>query len=259
MLSGKQLLRLNLVFAFGFASLAFAPAPAAAITLKSLVKTDALGYSCLPEDLLEAAFRAEGKKTAVLPQTCLPQPCVAQISRVQLASFMGYAPADSDWWSYIDRYADVCVAETPVAWGDLSSPQDTPDGVSTPAPDDGASFWAPFVGPAVAQAALPVPAPAATPQPGFDAALRSNFGVPGGGSISRAGPPPTSAPPPPFAPPVVPPVAGPPPNEPPPNDPPPTGSPPVDPPLPSPVPLPAAVWLLLAGLLAMARIGRRRA
>ena len=126
------------------AGLAFTPVAAPAVTLAALTVRDGLGYTCIPESLLEAAYLADGKGV-VLPQTCLPEPCRRQISAQELSVLMGRQPRAADWDGYVARYADHCVAETGGAWypdevgevRDVSYLGDNPVG-----------FWAPFVLPA---------------------------------------------------------------------------------------------------------------
>lgn len=119
------------------------PAPAGAITLAALSEMDDLGYECMPETLLEAAFAATDK-LAGIPQTCLPKPCARQIEPVELAALMGRDPSVDDWDLYVARYAQVCVDETDVAWGgpELLTTASTREG---PLLGGDTDFWAPIL------------------------------------------------------------------------------------------------------------------
>ena len=121
--------------------LAFAPVAVPAVTLAALTVRDELGYTCIPEILLEAAYRADGKG-AILPQTCLPEPCRRQISEQELAMLMGRPPRAADWDGYVARYAEYCVAETGGAWypGAVADISDASYVGINPV-----GFWAPFV------------------------------------------------------------------------------------------------------------------
>lgn len=66
--------------------------------------TDPFGYSCLPEQSLDAAF-ALGGKALRLPQTCLPEdaPRLPEV----LAWAIGRPPTDAEWTGYAYRWCDL--------------------------------------------------------------------------------------------------------------------------------------------------------
>ena len=129
-------------------------------TLVSLTTTDALGYACIREADLEAAYRAEGKGI-VLPPTCLPEPCRRQVTRDELAILIGRAPEPVVWDDYVARYADTCVAETGGAWAGPSSPR------PVTRPTAPGAFWGPILSaPAIATAHAFAP-PATSPGRSF--------------------------------------------------------------------------------------------
>ena len=139
-----QLLPNRVSIAIISAGLALGPVPAPAVTLAALTDRDELGYTCIPEVLLETAYRAEGKGV-MLPRTCLPEPCERQIAPEELAMLMGRRPNVVEWGDYVSRYADHCVAETRGAWRalDVADIRDVSYG-----DDETLAFWAPVVFPA---------------------------------------------------------------------------------------------------------------
>ncbi|WP_299817085.1 hypothetical protein [uncultured Jannaschia sp.] len=203
----------NRIALAGAVALALAPAAAPAVTLDALTTRDELGYTCIPEILLEMAYRAESKGV-VLPQTCLPEPCKRQISGEELAMLMGRMPDGPEWGRYVARYADRCVAETGGAW-EAHGIEDIRDASFDG--DDGLSFWAPFV---FRSAVLVVPAGVETSPNG--SGRESDAAAPPLPIFSRTGRPEAQV-------------------EPTPGSDDPDGSLPV-------VPLPPALWLLLGAL-----------
>lgn len=88
------------------------PAAAAPVSaLSDLVEVDQLGFACIPEDDLEAAFRATGKGVR-LPQTCIADPCAQLLGEVEFGSLLG-RPADAaEFADYRGRMTRVCGAPT---------------------------------------------------------------------------------------------------------------------------------------------------
>lgn len=111
------------------------PIPTKAATIDSIVQVDALGYECIPEASLEDAFASTGKKGIVLPQTCLPNPCL-RLDRKEFDSLLGYISKDEEWSRYISRRSDYCVAETRGVWN-------KPNESSFPVSKTG--FWSPLI------------------------------------------------------------------------------------------------------------------
>ncbi|MGB3553808.1 MAG: hypothetical protein WBA25_04110, partial [Jannaschia sp.] len=97
--------------------LALGSAPARSMTIDALIQTDDLGYSCIQEASLEAAFAAAGKAGRI-PQTCIPEPCAEMMETEDLAMYIGMRPEEEMRDEYVARYADSCVAETGAPWGD---------------------------------------------------------------------------------------------------------------------------------------------
>lgn len=97
-------------------SLAMArPVAAASVTLADLQRVDDLGFTCVPEDDLEAAFRATGKGIR-LPQTCISDPCAQVLGDVEFSSLLG-RPADAaEFADYRGRMTRVC--GTPTIWAE---------------------------------------------------------------------------------------------------------------------------------------------
>ncbi len=83
-------------------------------TIAAILTTDPLGYECVPEDRLEAAFAAGGKGMRA-PQTCIPDPCKQTFSDVTLASYTGFQDAAA-YTDYRRRMTSVC--GTPTLWED---------------------------------------------------------------------------------------------------------------------------------------------
>ncbi|MDW4496364.1 hypothetical protein R5H30_00090 [Sulfitobacter sp. D35] len=136
--------------------------------LSDLVARDGLGYECVPEELLDAAFQLSDKGLA-MPQTCLPDPCKEALSRDRYASLLGHAPTAREWDDYYARYGEVCRAEV-TPFGD-----DAGDTVLAGLPNDTAGFWAPL---------LPVGRSISTPLAGrTSGGGRLGGGFPGGGFL----------------------------------------------------------------------------
>lgn len=81
-------------------------------TLATILTTDPLGYECVPEDRLEAAFALGGKGMRA-PQTCIPEPCEQTLTEATLASYSGYRDA-ALYSDYRRRMSGVC--GTPTLW-----------------------------------------------------------------------------------------------------------------------------------------------
>ncbi|XDA99751.1 hypothetical protein AB1M95_07575 [Sulfitobacter sp. LCG007] len=81
-----------------------------AMTLADLLAEDQLGYECVPEARLDAAFSISGKGIA-MPQTCLPDPCEGALTHADYGILLGHMPDDVEWDDYYARYADFCRAE----------------------------------------------------------------------------------------------------------------------------------------------------
>lgn len=91
------------------------PVAAASVTLADLQRVDDLGFSCIPEGDLEAAFRATGKGVR-LPQTCIADPCAEVLDEVAFGSLLG-RPADAaEFADYRGRMTRVC--GTPTIWAE---------------------------------------------------------------------------------------------------------------------------------------------
>lgn len=84
-------------------------------TLAAIMTTDPLGYECVPEDRLEAAY-ALGSKGMRVPQTCIVDPCAETFSELTLASYSGYRDAEV-YDDYRRRMTRVC--GTPTKWQDI--------------------------------------------------------------------------------------------------------------------------------------------
>ena len=111
--------------------------PIAPMPLDDLLRQDALGYDCIDENQIDVAFFAAGKGMR-LPQTCLPEPCKAALSTVQLASVIGRPPSPAEWDEYYSRYAEICRKET-IAFRSEDAAKDNLE--RTPP-----LFWAPILG-----------------------------------------------------------------------------------------------------------------
>lgn len=82
------------------------------LALSAIMSVDPLGYECIPEHLLEAAF-AIGGKSVRLPQTCIPEPCEETFTELVLAGYTGYRD-DALYADYRYRMTKVC--GTPTKW-----------------------------------------------------------------------------------------------------------------------------------------------
>lgn len=128
------------------------PAP---IDLANLVRTDPLGFTCIAEARLGAAFAATGK-SGRLPRTCLPQPCDGAISRGELGALIGRPATQPEWDDYYARYAQVCRHEA-IAFGTPGTGGSDPEAsenAEIAAARDAAAFWAPILAPGQASAIL---------------------------------------------------------------------------------------------------------
>ena len=202
------------------------------VLLADFLEQDPLGYECIPEDRIDAAFFASGKGLR-LPQTCLPEPCDAALSPLELASLIGRPPYASEWDTYFARYSDYCRKEVIAFDGASDEATDAPSGR-----DPVAAFWAPL---------LPAGSPGAARLPGR---IRGFPGLAAGGLPTLVGgPSPVNTAW--VAPDIVPlpgAVGGP-------------GEQPGTPiqPGPTPVPLPGTAALLATALVGLGAAGRRRA
>ncbi len=123
-----------------------APHPGAPPRLADLLRVDALGYECIAESDLEAAFLATAKPFH-LPRTCLPDPCARRLTRPELAEIIGRPPTEALWEEYVARQAQAC--EDPAAFPE--PPATTRVTAKAPARmtatnRDAAAFWAPLIG-----------------------------------------------------------------------------------------------------------------
>lgn len=83
-------------------------------TLAAILTTDPLGYECVPEEKLEAAFSLGGKGMR-LPQTCITDPCAQTFSELTLATYSGYQD-EALYRDYRQRMSGLCGA--PTLWDD---------------------------------------------------------------------------------------------------------------------------------------------
>lgn len=89
-------------------------------TLSAILTTDPLGYECVPEEKLEAAYALGGKGLRV-PQTCIPDPCDQTFSELTLAAYSGYQD-ETQYRDYRNRMSRVCGA--PTVWDDIGITQE---------------------------------------------------------------------------------------------------------------------------------------
>ena len=198
-----------------------------ALRIEDLTVRDPLGFNCIQEQHIDLAFHASGKGVR-MPRTCLPKPCEQALTPFRLAALIGRAPTAPEWDQYFARYADFCRKEV--------VPFAAADAVAAPAdvlPE--AAFWLPLLsdlgtGPAPRRGPL---------------GTRPGLGVGGpGGGLGGVTPNPGG----PFV------LSG---NS---DDDPATGSPGdgLQPVGVLPVPLPAPFLLLIAALLSIGWVRRRR-
>jgi hypothetical protein len=106
--------------------------------IDQVLVVDELGFECVPENRIDAAFHLSGKGVR-MPRTCLPAPCKAALSPDDLAYLIGRPASQSEWDEYYARYGDVCRAEvTPFGEDDRLGGAST----GSAAPDE---FWGPFI------------------------------------------------------------------------------------------------------------------
>jgi hypothetical protein len=115
-------------------------------TLAAILTTDPLGYECVPEEKLEAAFALGGKGMRV-PQTCIADPCAETFSELTLSSYSGYSDA-AVYDDYRRRMTKVC--GTPTKWEDVGIGEDE-------------LLWAVFDGGSGAIGTPPLHSPVPTP------------------------------------------------------------------------------------------------
>ncbi len=225
--NNKTLMRSALLFAMALQSICATSAlaatqneafidlttPTVPLLLEDLIDVDDLGFDCIREELIDVAFHASGKGVR-MPRTCLPEPCVKALVPEELALLIGRQPEEEEWGQYFSRYADVCRKEVvPFNTTDLEPPADSDNAIE--------NFWAPLIETFIKDRELP-----------RKQLLTDTVDHPYFPPLKRPVFVPTK--------PITFPPFGPGPN-------PDSGST-----LPSPVPLPAAFWMLLAGLMCFA-------
>lgn len=224
--------------------------PLGEFLLADLIKNDVLGGDCIAEDDIDLAFFATGKGMR-LPRTCLPEPCSQALTPFKLAELIGRPAQQSEWDRYFSRYADACRKEV-VSFDDAVAEE----------PISTAEFWAPILGARVVQGQLVRNEPIAIQS--LPLLSPSPFGGGGGGGspVRTTGP---SDPSPSGGPETTTTLFGGDPDDDPdkgrdPDDPD-NGRDPGDPDpgVPTPVPLPLGLWMLLsavAGLVTLRRAKR---
>lgn len=80
------------------------------LQIDDLTVRDPLGFNCIQEQHIDLAFHATGKGVR-MPRTCLPEPCVKALTPYRLAALIGRTPSDGEWDQYFARYADFCRKE----------------------------------------------------------------------------------------------------------------------------------------------------
>lgn len=223
--------------------------PLGEFLLAELIKNDVLGGDCIAEDDIDLAFFATGKGMR-LPRTCLPEPCSQALTPFKLAELIGRPAQQSEWDRYFSRYADACRKEV-VSFDDAVAEE----------PISSAEFWAPILGARVVEGQLVRNEPVAVQS--VPLLSPSPFG--GGGGVRPVGTPGPSDPPPSGGPETTTTLFG---GD--PDDDPDNGRDPddpdnprdprdTDPVVPTPVPLPLGLWMLLsavAGLVTLRRAKR---
>lgn len=96
-------------------------ADAAPVTLAELERIDALGFTCIDEDDLEAAFGALGKGGRV-PQTCIADPCAAVLDQGAFGALLGRPAQSIEFVDYRGRMARFC--GTPTFWAERGIGED---------------------------------------------------------------------------------------------------------------------------------------
>lgn len=139
--------------------------PPAQPALSDLTLVDPLGYDCIREEDIDLAFHATGKGVR-LPRTCLPEPCDAALTPVELAGLIGRDPVEREWDDYVSRYADYCRKEV--------VPFSEDGGAVAGAVDDAVAFWAPLA------ARYPASAPIRSALPGIAPFPIATIGSPPG-------------------------------------------------------------------------------
>lgn len=96
------------------------PAWAATVTLAEVEETDALGYTCISATTFDAIYPANAGtdaleiagKGVMLPPICTPNPCLVSPIRQDVEDSWGRALTTREWDVYYSRYADYCRKET---------------------------------------------------------------------------------------------------------------------------------------------------
>ena len=88
-------------------------ASAATYYIDMVTEVDDLGYNCIPEERLEAAYSAVDKGVA-LPRTCLPKPCDLLPDLALLAELLGRDPTEREIADFTSRHTRYCNGEDPV-------------------------------------------------------------------------------------------------------------------------------------------------
>ena len=209
--------------------------PSEPLALQDIMDVDKLGFDCIREDMIDVAFHATGKG-ARLPRTCMPEPCTKALVPNELALLIGREAREAEWDEYFSRYAEVCRREIPPEITD----EFVDGGTSIEQPGHPVEqFWTPLLRPFITATSggRSNPIPTRVP-PGIFSTQQIITTLP---RIPSSGPDPT----PDFFQQVIltetTESAG-----------------PSVPPVPAPVPLPAALWMLLAGLACFAPWKRRQ-
>ena len=159
-----------------------------------------------------------------MPRTCLPKPCVQALTPFRLAALIGRNPSEGEWDEYFARYADFCRKE--VVPFKAVGPEGLAEGHGDVRPE--AAFWLPLL----AGFATDRRGPPGTAPTGGGNGPTGGGGVPifvgGGGGGGGGGTPGAGG--------VLP-----------------DGGSGV-----TAVPLPAPIWLLIAGLLGLRTVRARR-
>lgn len=118
--------------------------PDTPLTIEDIMEVDKLGFDCIHEDKIDLAFHATGKGVR-MPRTCLPEPCDKALLPEELALLVGRPANEAEWEEYFSRYADVCRKEIPPISTDdsVSGEGQTDIEANGLTPID--AFWAPLI------------------------------------------------------------------------------------------------------------------